>query len=127
MTNATTRMRMVIRIAIAAPVHHFLHEADLIFGIGCSFTKTNFGTDMPAGKAIIHATLDPLDLNKDVACQMALIGDANWDVILAEPKAKLHLYGKKEPRIGRKMGHFTVTAASADAALEAARSLKAKL
>src|SRR5919106_363125 len=33
--------------AIPAPVHHFLHDADLIFGIGCSFTKTNFGVDMP--------------------------------------------------------------------------------
>lgn len=57
----------------------------------------------------------------------ALVGDANWSAILAEPHAKLHLYGKKEPRIGRKMGHFTVTAKTADAALEAARGLKAKL
>jgi acetolactate synthase-1/2/3 large subunit len=62
--------------AIPAAVHHFLHEADLIFGIGCSFTKTNFGVDMPPGKAIVHATLDPMDLNKDVACEQALIGDA---------------------------------------------------
>jgi 5-(carboxyamino)imidazole ribonucleotide synthase len=57
----------------------------------------------------------------------ALVGDANWAAILSEPRAKLHLYGKKEPRIGRKMGHFTVTAATADAALEAARALKARL
>ena len=56
-----------------------------------------------------------------------LAGDANWEAILADPRAKLHLYGKKEPRIGRKMGHFTVTAATADAALDAARALKAKL
>lgn len=58
------------------PVHHFLHNADLIFGIGCSFTDTNFGVAMPKGKAIIHATLDPIDVNKDVACEDALIGDA---------------------------------------------------
>ena len=62
--------------AIPGTVHHFLHEADLIFGIGCSFTKTNFGVDMPPGKAIVHATLDPMDVNKDVACEQALIGDA---------------------------------------------------
>ena len=62
--------------AIPAPVDHFLKNADLIFGIGCSFTKTNFGVDMPAGKAIIHATLDPLDVNKDVECELALLGDA---------------------------------------------------
>ncbi|MPY73525.1 MAG: thiamine pyrophosphate-requiring protein [Alphaproteobacteria bacterium] len=58
------------------PVHHFLQNADLIFGIGCSFTDTNFGVTMPKGKAIIHATLDPIDVNKDVACEDALIGDA---------------------------------------------------
>ncbi len=62
--------------AIPAPVHHFLQGADLIFGIGCSFTRTNFGVDMPPGKRVIHATLDPLDINKDVACEQALIGDA---------------------------------------------------
>jgi acetolactate synthase-1/2/3 large subunit len=31
---------------------------------------------MPAGKTIIHATLDPKDVNKDVAVQHALVGDA---------------------------------------------------
>jgi 5-(carboxyamino)imidazole ribonucleotide synthase len=38
-----------------------------------------------------------------------LIGDeANeWRAILADPKAKLHLYGKAEARSGRKMGHVT--------------------
>lgn len=58
------------------PVHHFLQKADLIFGIGCSFTDTNFGVKMPAGKTIIHATLDPGDVNKDVIAADALIGDA---------------------------------------------------
>ena len=55
------------------------------------------------------------------------MGDPNWAAILSEPAAKLHLYGKSDPRVGRKMGHFTVQAATADAALEAARTLKAKL
>ncbi len=51
----------------------------------------------------------------------------DWAAILSDPAAKLHLYGKSEPRIGRKMGHFTLQAASAEAALEAARALKARL
>jgi thiamine pyrophosphate-dependent acetolactate synthase large subunit-like protein len=74
--------------AITATVHHFLHNADLIFGIGCSFTKTNFGVDMPPGKAIVHATLDPMDVNKDVACEHALIGDARLilEALLSELK-----------------------------------------
>ncbi|WP_119304005.1 5-(carboxyamino)imidazole ribonucleotide synthase [Dongia deserti] len=38
-----------------------------------------------------------------------LIGDdvRDWRAILAEPNAKLHLYGKTEIRPGRKMGHVT--------------------
>lgn len=38
-----------------------------------------------------------------------LIGDRvhDWRAILAEPNAHLHLYGKREARPGRKMGHVT--------------------
>lgn len=57
-------------------VKTFLNEADVIFGIGCSFALTGFGVPMPRGKTIVHATLDPMDLNKDVEAQYALIGDA---------------------------------------------------
>ena len=62
--------------AIPKAVHHFLDAADLIFGIGCSFTRTAFGVSMPPGKRIIHATLDPADINKDLPVEMALVGDA---------------------------------------------------
>ncbi|XOV83066.1 MAG: thiamine pyrophosphate-requiring protein [bacterium] len=58
------------------PVAHYLKEADVILGIGCSFALTGFGVQMPKGKTIIHATLDPMDLNKDVPAQYGLIGDA---------------------------------------------------
>jgi len=58
------------------PVKRFLAEADVILGVGCSFALTGFGVGMPAGKTIIHATLDPQDVNKDVAVQCALVGDA---------------------------------------------------
>ncbi|MYE26301.1 MAG: thiamine pyrophosphate-requiring protein, partial [Chloroflexi bacterium] len=62
--------------SIPKPVHHFLQKSDLIFGIGCSFTRTAFGVTIPAGKRIIHATLDPADINKDVPVEAALVGDA---------------------------------------------------
>jgi thiamine pyrophosphate-dependent acetolactate synthase large subunit-like protein len=58
------------------PVKAFLKEADVILGIGCSFALTAFGVAMPPGKTIIHATLDPMDLNKDIPAQYGLIGDA---------------------------------------------------
>ncbi len=53
--------------------------------------------------------------------------EPNWAALLSDPQAKLHLYGKSEPRIGRKMGHFTVRGDTADAALLRARELKTKL
>ena len=62
--------------AIPKPVHHYLQKADLIFGIGCSFTRTAFGVKIPDGKRVIHATLDPADINKDVPVETALVGDA---------------------------------------------------
>ena len=62
--------------AIPKPVRHFLDKADLIFGIGCSFTETGFGVAMPKGIPVVHATLDPMDLNKDVPATLGLLGDA---------------------------------------------------
>tara|TARA_Y100000385_G_scaffold186236_1_gene192404 strand:- start:231 stop:1865 length:1635 start_codon:yes stop_codon:yes gene_type:complete len=82
-------------------VHEFLRDSDVIFGIGCSFALTAFGVQMPKGKTIIHATLDPMDLNKDVPVQHALVGDAKLTLqgLLAEmdqlPKTTAE--ARKEP------------------------------
>ena len=54
-------------------------------------------------------------------------GEPRWDRVLTHSRAKLHLYGKREPRTGRKMGHFTVLGESADAALRQALELRAAL
>ena len=62
--------------AIPETVHTFLQDADVIFGVGCSFALTGFGVQMPRGKTIIHATLDAKDLNKDVPAQHVMLGDA---------------------------------------------------
>jgi 5-(carboxyamino)imidazole ribonucleotide synthase len=43
-----------------------------------------------------------------------------WAEVLRLPGAHLHLYGKADARAGRKMGHLTFTAASPQAAREAA-------
>jgi len=56
-----------------------------------------------------------------------VVGEPAWDALLAQPGARLHLYGKAEPRPGRKMGHFTVTAPTAELAYELAQKCKARL
>ena len=54
-------------------------------------------------------------------------GEPNWQELLSFADAKLHLYGKGEARPGRKMGHITVTAATAAAALETSLAARAAL
>src|SRR5258705_13529342 len=73
-------------LAVPRAVPKFLAEADVILGIGCSFTETNFGIAMPKGKTIIHSTLDPAHLNKDVEAKIGLVRDAGLllDAVLAE-------------------------------------------
>lgn len=54
-------------------------------------------------------------------------GTPAWDRVFAAPGGKLHLYGKHEARPGRKMGHYTVLAETADDALERALAVQAAL
>jgi acetolactate synthase I/II/III large subunit len=77
--------------SISKQLHHFLTGADVIFGIGCSFTSTNYGVAMPKGKVMIQATLDPADLAKDISIDHALIGDAGLtlEALIAEVKGQL--------------------------------------
>ncbi len=73
-------------VSFPKTVFHFLRQADVILGIGCSFTESNFAVKIPAGKRVIHATLDPDHLNKDVIATCGLVGDAAlvMDALLAE-------------------------------------------
>ncbi len=54
----------------------YLREADVVFGIGCSFTRHGMAASIPAGKTLIHATNDERDLNKSYAADYPLLGDA---------------------------------------------------
>jgi 5-(carboxyamino)imidazole ribonucleotide synthase len=50
--------------------------------------------------------------------------EPDWQAVLRHPQAKLHLYGKTEPRRARKMGHVTCLAATLGEALDVARAIK---
>ena len=54
-------------------------------------------------------------------------GEPDWSVVLREPRAKLHLYGKSEARPGRKMGHVCVMADSTTEALAVIEKIRAGL
>ena len=54
-------------------------------------------------------------------------GEPNWAAALSDNAVKLHLYGKSEPRTGRKMGHLTALAATAGEAAECVRNARNRL
>jgi acetolactate synthase-1/2/3 large subunit len=89
--------------AVPRTVYQFLQDADLIFGIGCSFTTTSYGIAMPKGKRIIHATLDPADLNSYVVASHALVGDAGLTLAM--------LVEAVRERIGKPRGRADAVAA----------------
>ena len=53
--------------------------------------------------------------------------EPQWDKLLDYPNIKLHLYGKREARPGRKMGHYNVIADTIDDALALAIETRNKL
>ena len=63
-------------------VRHFLDRADLVFGIGCSFTTNLASIGIPSGKTLVQCTVDERDLNKEQQIHHAVIGDAR--LVLAQ-------------------------------------------
>jgi acetolactate synthase-1/2/3 large subunit len=61
---------------VTKPVSHFLTKADVVFGIGCSFSRHYHSTKIPLGKVIIHATNFEEDINKNYPANYPIIGDA---------------------------------------------------
>lgn len=54
-------------------------------------------------------------------------GEPNWAAAAAMPHVKIHLYGKAEPRPGRKMGHMVAFGNSAEEAMHSALEARAAL
>lgn len=50
-----------------------------------------------------------------------------WQQLLSHPNVKLHLYGKRSARPGRKMGHYTVLGSRIEDALEVALRVQREL
>ncbi|HEY4957579.1 MAG TPA: 5-(carboxyamino)imidazole ribonucleotide synthase [Caldimonas sp.] len=87
--------------------------------------RTLTGTPLVAPR--LHSPCVMLNLLGELWQHGGAVAEPDWRAVLALPGAHLHLYGKREPRPGRKMGHLTLTATSAGEAearaAEAARRL----
>ncbi len=93
-------------VAVPLAMHEFVARADVIFGIGCSFTRSSFAIDIPEGKKVVHATLDPADINKDVAVSHALVGDADLTLKALIECISDHLGGKPRGRLEEVTGEI---------------------
>ena len=84
-------------------------------------------------RAVCGVGLGDASMSAPAAAMVNLLGDLwadgepDWARALADPCASLHLYGKTAPRPGRKMGHITVTAATADEARRRALAVRSSL
>ena len=63
---------------------------------------------LPLGDSRLHSQAVMVNILGDIWKSGA---EPAWDKIFARAELKLHLYGKHEPRPGRKMGHYTVIGA----------------
>jgi 5-(carboxyamino)imidazole ribonucleotide synthase len=78
---------------------------------------------LPLGDPSLHTPSVMVNLLGDIWRE----GEPRWDAVLRHPGAHLHLYGKREARPGRKMGHVTVCEASPANALEVALEIRRDL
>jgi acetolactate synthase I/II/III large subunit len=80
----------------SGPGRLFLHtKTDLIFGLGCGFTRHPLTTPaLPANIAIIHATNDPRDLHKSYQTEVGLLGDARLTLVSLIAAVKDRLGGR---------------------------------
>jgi 5-(carboxyamino)imidazole ribonucleotide synthase len=78
---------------------------------------------LPLGDPSLHTPAVMLNLLGDIWKG----GAPDWRHILEQRGAHLHLYGKREARPGRKMGHVTVCEDSVEKALDIALGIKQKL
>jgi 5-(carboxyamino)imidazole ribonucleotide synthase len=83
---------------------------------------------VPPGATLQHTPAVMVNLLGDIWYDtQGALREPPWPDVLAHGLAKLHLYGKKEPRRGRKMGHVTCLGETLEAALKTARAVKAAL
>ena len=84
-------------------------------------------------RAVCGAALAAPTMTAPAAAMVNLLGDLwadgepRWNAVLADTAARLHLYGKAQPRPGRKMGHVTVLGPTPDDAAVHALDLRARL
>jgi acetolactate synthase-1/2/3 large subunit len=82
-------------VSAPRPLKDFLGAADWVFAVGSSLSTSPFNPNMPAGKSVIHATNHSDDINKDVASEIGIVGDAK--LVLAAMLAEVQKSVPEKP------------------------------
>jgi 5-(carboxyamino)imidazole ribonucleotide synthase len=78
---------------------------------------------LPLGDPTLHTPAVMVNLLGDIWSA----GEPRWDAVLRHAGAHLHLYGKREARPGRKMGHVTVCEDTVERAIDIAMTIRRDL
>ncbi len=84
-------------------------------------------------RAVCDLPLGAVRMLQPAAAMVNLLGDLwaagepDWATLCAMPEVKLHLYGKRAARLGRKMGHLTALAGTSGRALEIVLEARGRL
>lgn len=63
-------------LVATAMVTHYLEASDALLAVGSSLSIAPFTRVVPDGKAIVHVTVDPVDINKDYPAAVGVLADA---------------------------------------------------
>ena len=86
-------------LSTTAMTAHYLQASDTLLAVGTSLTRAPFTPVIPDGKAILHATNDSIDINKEYAAALGIVADAK--LFLAQLAAELRRHvgeGRAERR-----------------------------
>lgn len=87
-------------------------------------------TGLPLGSSRQHSPAVMVNLLGDIWPGISATGEQgepDWLIAFGNAQLKMHLYGKHEARLGRKMGHFTVLNSSRDEAIKQALQVRSDL
>jgi 5-(carboxyamino)imidazole ribonucleotide synthase len=87
-------------------------------------------TGLPLGSPRQHSSAVMVNLLGDVwpeRLEQDKQVEPDWSIAFSNAQLKMHLYGKQEARVGRKMGHYTVINATRDEAIKQAMQVRADL
>jgi acetolactate synthase-1/2/3 large subunit len=83
-------------VAMSRALAAHVEKSDVVFGVGASFTATSFGIKFPVkNKRFLHNTTEPLDIDKNVPADVALVGDSKLALGMLHDALKDRL---KKPR-----------------------------